>query len=204
MITSEQMKQLEDKSEQLGVSRSQLMENAGKGIYDSVKERFSDLRDKKILIVAYHGNNGGDGFVAADYLSSECEVDVLFIGDETKFKKEADVNFRKIEKNDLIQILVEPEQLDFDDYDIIIDALLGTGVVGEIKEPISFVIDMINKSDAFKIAVDIPSGIDPDTGEGNKFVDADMVITFHDIKSGLEKFKDKTVILDIGIPGELI
>lgn len=197
MITTQQMKQLEDNC---GISKLTLMENAGKGVYKVLKEKFPNLGNKRILIIAYHGNNGGDGFVAARYLCEEVETDVLFIGDENKFKEEAKANFKRIENNERIQILIDPEQTDFDDYDIIIDAILGTGTSGEIKEPIASVIEEINNSTAFKIAVDIPSGINPDTGEAaNKAVNPDLIITFHDVKQGLEKFKDKTVIVDIGI-----
>ena len=111
-------------------------------------------------------------------------------------------NFKRIENNQRIQILIDPEQIDFNDYDIIIDALLGTGSSGELKEPIASVIEEINNSTAFKVAVDIPSGINPDTGEAaNKAINADLIITFHDIKQGLEKFKDKTIVIDIGIKG---
>ena len=85
---------------------------------------------------------------------------------------------------------------DFDDYDIILDALLGTGTSGEIKEPIASAIKGTNDSTAFKVAVDIPTGINPDAGEAaNKAINPDLIITFHDIKKGLENFKNKTVNL---------
>ncbi len=197
MITTQEMKELEESS---GIPRIQLMENAGRGIFSVLKDKFPELKDKKILVVCYHGNNGGDGFVAARYLSEESGVDVLFIGDETKLKEEARINFRKIKNNDRIQVLVDPEQADFDDYDIIIDALLGTGTEGSIKQPISQIIDLVNSSSAYKVSVDIPTGLDPDTGEiHDKIINADLIITMHDIKSGLERYKDKTVIVDIGI-----
>lgn len=193
------MRFLEEKSERQGISKLQLMENAGKCIYTVIKERFPDLKGKKVLVACYHGNNSGDGFVVARYLCEECETDVLFVGDETKFKEEAKDNFKKIEHNDLVQLMVEPEQLAFD-YDIIIDALLGTGSSGKLKEPISSLIDRINESAAFKISIDIPSGLDPDTGEVfDKMIGADLIVTFHDLKNGLEKFKDKVIIVDIGL-----
>ena len=170
-------------------------------VYNVIKERFPDLKEKKILIVAYHGNNGGDGFVAARHLCNEAETDVLFIGDEEKLKPESEANFRKIEFNERIQVLSDPEQTDFDDYDIIIDAMLGIGFSGDIKETIGMYIDLINESKAYKIAVDIPTGLNPDTGEiKDKAVNADLIITFHDVKSGLESLKDKVIIVDIGIP----
>jgi len=187
------MKALEDKSEELGVSKLQLMENAGRCIYDVIKEQFSDLKDKRILIVAYHGNNGGDSFVVARYLSGKAEVDILFLGDEEKLKEEGKINFERIKNDVMIQLMEDYEQIDFDEYDIIIDALLGTGFSGEIREPIASVIDMINDSKGYKIAVDIPSGMK---------VDADLVVTFHDIKEGMESLKDKTKIVDIGIKVE--
>jgi NAD(P)H-hydrate epimerase len=197
MISTKEMKELEDSC---GISKVTLMGNAGMGIYKIINERFTELKGKRILIISHHGNNGGDGFVAARLLSEEAETDLLFIGDEARFKEEARINFKMIENNDRIQILIDPDQIDFDDYDIIIDAILGTGTQGELKEPIRSIIDLINDSKAYKIAVDIPTGLNPDTGEIiDKAVNADLVITFHDIKNGLEKLKDKTVIVDIGI-----
>jgi len=215
MITTEEMKKLEDNC---GVSKLQLMENAGRGIFKTIKEisekqsfsdslsnskfdkKFEDIKNKRILIISYHGNNGGDGFVAARLLCEEAETDILFIGDEDKFKEEAAINFKRIENNERIQLFDDFSMIGFDDYDIIIDAMLGTGVEGDLKEPIRSIIDLINESTAYKIAVDIPTGLNPDTGEViDKAVNADLIITFHDIKQGLNSFKDKIIIVDIGI-----
>ena len=92
MITAQEMLDLEAKYE---IPVINLMENAGKNFTEALKEK-TDVKNKRILIVAYHGNNGGDGFVAARYLCDEAEVNVLFVGDETKLKEEAKVNFKKI------------------------------------------------------------------------------------------------------------
>ena len=197
MISTEEMKQLEDNCD---IPKIQLMENAGRGIYTVLKEKFPDLKDKRILIASYHGNNGGDGFVAGRYLCEEAETTILSVGDESKFKEEARINYIRIENNNKIQLFFQTEDIVFDDYDIIIDALLGTGTQGEIKEPIASVIREINDSKAFKVAVDVPSGINPDTGEAaDNSINPDLIITFHDIKNGLEKFKDKIAVVDIGI-----
>jgi len=88
-----------------------------------------------------------DGFVAADLLSDIAAVDVLFLGREEKLKEEAEMNFERICDNILIQILTDYE-FDFDDYDFIIDAMLGTGIEGELIEPLSSVVDLINESKA--------------------------------------------------------
>lgn len=195
MISSQEMRILEEKG---NIPRITLMENAGKAVYQIIKQRF-DLKDKKILVVCYHGNNGGDGFVAARYLCDEAETDILFIGDENKLKKEALLNFKKLEHNEKIQFLVDDE-VDFDAYDIIVDAILGIGMQGNLNKKISAIIDDINNSKAYKVAVDIPTGLEPDTGMvADKCVNADLIVTFHDIKKGIEKLQDKTVVADIGL-----
>ena len=195
MISSQEMRVLEAKS---SIPRAMLMENAGRAVYQIIKQRF-DLKDKKILVVCYHGNNGGDGFVAARHLCDEAETDILFIGDESKLKKESMSNFKKIEHNEKIQFLVD--DVDFNEYDIIIDAILGIGIQGRLNNEISAVIDGINNSKAYKVSVDIPSGLDPDTGVVvDKCVNADLIVTFHDLKKGLEKLQDKTIVVDIGLP----
>jgi len=195
MISTHEMRQLEDNC---GIPKAVLMENAGKAVCDVLNKKFS-LKDKKILVVSYHGNNGGDGFVAARHLCDDAEVDVLFMGDEKKLKEEALVNFKKIENNEKIQIL-PLESVDFSDYDIIIDAIFGTGIAGEIKDPLATLISNLSKAKAFKVSVDVPSGINPDTGEkANAYFEPDLLITMHDIKNGLVAYKDKTVVADIGI-----
>ena len=190
------MRILEAKS---AIPRYILMENAGRAVYQTIKQRF-DLKDKKILVVCYHGNNGGDGFVAAHYLSDEAEADVLFIGDESKLKKDALANFKRIEHNERIQFVVD-DDVDFEAYDIIVDAILGIGIQGRLNKEISAIIDDINNSKAYKVAVDIPTGLDPDSGVVvDKCIDADLIVTFHDLKKGLEKFQDKVVVAGIGLP----
>ena len=195
-ISPHEMRILETSS---SIPRIVLMENAGKAVYNAIKERF-DLKDKKILVVCYHGNNGGDGFVAARHLCDEAETDILFIGDENKLKKESMVNFKKIGHSEKIQFLLDDE-VDFGEYDIIVDAILGIGIKGRLNREISSVIDDINNSKAYKVSVDIPTGIDPDTGDVvDKCINADLIVTFHDMKKGLENFREKTVVADIGLP----
>ncbi len=195
MISAHEMRALEDNC---SIPKIILMENAGRAVCNILNEKFN-LKDKNILIVAYHGNNGGDGFVAARHLCDDAEVDVLFVGDEKKLKEEALANFRKIENNEKIQFL-SLESMDFSDYDVIIDAIFGTGIAGEIKDPLASLISNLSKAKAFKVSIDVPSGINPDTGEkANAYFEPDLLITMHDIKKGLMGYKDKTVVADIGI-----
>src|SRR3989338_10539876 len=125
MITAAEMLDLETES---GIPIIRLMENAGKAFASALKEKI-DVKNRKILIIAYHGNNGGDGFVAARNLCDDAEVNALFVGDESKLKEGALINFKKIEKNEKIQML-NLEAVDFSDYDVIVDAILGTGIRG--------------------------------------------------------------------------
>ena len=195
MITSQEMKVLEEKS---GIPRATLMENAGRKVAEILREKIG-IKDKKILIVAFHGNNGGDGFVAARHLCDDVEIDILFLGDEEKLKNETLANFKKIENNGKIQFL-GMDAVDFEGYDIVIDAIFGTGIEGKIEDPIASLISKMAESKAFKVSIDVPSGINPDTGEkSNVFFEPDLIITMHDIKKGLAAYKNKTVIADIGM-----
>jgi NAD(P)H-hydrate epimerase len=205
MITIAEMKALEHQAVQQGISLQELMENAGKAVFDVINEKY-ELDNEKIVIFAGQGNNGGDGFVTARHFYKEgYQVIVIFFGDQWKLSEEAKVNYDKIkskvtvievkEKEDLKQFRFQ-ESLDF----IFIDALLGMGIKDEIRDPINFAIDYFNSQKGLKVAVDLPSGMDGDTGEGEQVCQADLIVCFHDIKKGLEKFKDQTVIVDIGIP----
>ena len=197
-ITAAEIRELEDKSEASGISKLQLMENAGKKISEILQEKIG-LEGKKILIACYHGNNGGDGFVAARYLADVCEVDVLFLGDKENMKPLARVNYATLSKKYDIQLFSDYD-FDYDNYDLIIDAIFGIGITGDVNGPAGFAIDFINKSKAYKVSVDIPSGIDPDTGKAaNKHIEPDLIITMHAMKKGLKKYKDKTIVADIGI-----
>jgi len=197
MIGVKEIRTLEKNAENKGLSKLTMMENAGKAVAGILLEK-KDLKGKRVLIACYHGNNGGDGFVAARHLADKTEVDVLFVGDEEKLKEEAKVNFDRIQNNELIQF-ISPDYVDFDDYDAIIDALLGTGSHGSLEYPLSSVVEGINDAKGFKLSIDIPSGLNPDTGEGEKMVNADLIVSLHDVKNGLEKLKGKVVVADIGL-----
>jgi len=98
------------------------------------------------------------------------------------------------------------EHLNNLEFDIIIDGILGTGISGEIREPHSSAITFINRSNVFKLAVDVPSGVDPDTGDKNlPHVIANITVTFHRMKVGMPKRKDvcgEIFVEKIGIPIE--
>lgn len=211
-MTPKDMMVADANAEEIGIPKSALMENAGKCIADHI---ITNLDPCKVTIFAGKGGNGGDGLVATRHLlNNGYKVELLFIGNPNKIKsKETLQNWITIKNintglNNLnLEIIEDSSLLKKIDSAVIVDAMLGTGIVGKIKEPISSAIDLINKSKGIKIAVDIPSGLDPLTGEVlDKAVESDFTITFHKIKSGLKKAKIRYVgniiLYDIGIPNE--
>jgi len=207
MITSQQMKELEEFSEAQGITSLELMENAGREFAVVIRET-CEGEEWKVIIFAGCGNNGGDSFVAARYLSEHFPVTVLLFGEKKKMPAEAKKNFLLLDKPiTIFEIRTNGELEKFhiqkDSHLIMIDALLGTGIKGNIREPLASAINLFNNTPGVKFAVDIPSGLNPDTGElAEKHCQVDHIITFHDLKIGLSKWKNITTIVDIGIPIE--
>jgi NAD(P)H-hydrate epimerase len=207
-ITVKQMYQIEENGHQMGFPRQLMMENAGASMVKRIVEKFPDVSSKKVLVFAGLGNNGGDALVVARHLAGYgTKVTVVLLGNPQDIKTvECKTNWQILEKMKSIQLGFGPGDAANFDVDIIIDGILGTGITGEIREPQASAIDLINKTKAFKIAVDVPSGLDPDTGNtANKYVTADMTVTFHKMKRGIPKRKDLTgtiFVEKIGIPPE--
>ena len=208
-ITVKQMMQIEENGHQMGFFRKLMMENAGAVIARHIVEHYSDLISKKITVFAGLGNNGGDAFVVARHLAGfGCRPTVILLGHPDKIKtEEAKSNWKILEKMNSVNLILASDTLGLvNDTEIIVDGILGTGISGNIREPYSSAIELINQSHAFKLAVDVPSGLDPDTGLVNdKCVKADITITFHKMKIGMPKNPDmcgKIIVEKIGIPPE--
>ena len=206
-ITVAQMMQIENNGHHLGFLKKFMMENAGAAAVKHLVEKFDNLASKNILVFAGLGNNGGDGLVMARHLSGYgAKVKVILLGDPQKIKtEESKWNWGLIEKMNSIELVTGNINYDFQ-ADIIIDGILGTGITGDIREPYAAAIDFINNSTAFKIAIDVPSGLNPDNGEtSNKYVTSDITVTFHKMKIGMPKRTDLcgTIFVEkIGIPPE--
>jgi len=205
------MMQIEENGHQMGFLRKFMMENAGAGATKRLVEKFGDVKSKNVLVFAGLGNNGGDGLVIARHLAGHgSSVTVFLLGEPDNIRsEECSWNWNLLEKMKSIKSLTGGnfELLNnLDKFDIIIDGILGTGISGEIREPQASAITFINKSNAFKLSVDVPSGVDPDTGNKNSpHVTADMTVTFHRMKVGMPKRKDvcgEIFVEKIGIPPE--
>jgi ADP-dependent NAD(P)H-hydrate dehydratase / NAD(P)H-hydrate epimerase len=209
-ISSREMRALEVNAEYFGVSLLQLMELAGRNVAHEVITRIP--KGKQVAIFCGLGGNGGDGFVAARHLlAAGFEVSVFLVGKGHDISHEAALkNFLILEslqgKIPLIEV-TDSAAIPAIAADVVIDALLGTGTKGKLKAPISQVVDALNATKGFKLAVDVPTGIDSDTGDVlGTAVRADLTVTFHKAKKGLEKAKRYTgevVVSDIGLPSEM-
>ncbi|MCG2871598.1 MAG: NAD(P)H-hydrate dehydratase [Sulfolobales archaeon] len=205
MITVSEMRALEINSEALGVPTRLLMENAGRSVKDAVIEVLGTVSGKEVIVFVGHGGKGGDGLVSARHLAGEgARVSVFLLGEI----KHADAlaNLDAINEMDYSVKLIEvkdPSQLTPLNADVLIDAMLGTGVKAKVREPFRTAIEVFNESKGFKVSIDVPSGIDPDTGEElGVSVQPDLVVTFHDLKPGLVNKPFKAKVAKIGIPPE--
>lgn len=211
-MTPKDMMVADSNAEDLGISRTALMENAGKSIADHI---INNLDPCNVTIFVGTGGNGGDGLVAARHLlNNGYDVELLFLGNPSKIKSpETLQNWIATKNINLglnslkLKIIEDSSFLKKINSTVIVDAMLGTGIRGKIKEPISTAIDVINRSNGIKISVDVPSGLDPLSGEvPDKAIESDFTITFHKIKIGLKKARIKYVgniiLYDIGIPRE--
>ena len=202
------MMQIEENGHQMGFLRKFMMENAGASAVKRLDQKFENIDSKNILIFAGLGNNGGDAYVIARHLSGHgSKVTVVLLGFPEKIKtEEGRWNWELLEKMNSIN-LITGEKTSFDfNADIIVDGILGTGISGDIREPYASAMKFVNDSNAFKLAVDVPSGLDPDTGNtSNVFVSVDVTVTFHKMKIGMPKRKDLCGLIyveKIGIPPE--
>ncbi|QLD87817.1 NAD(P)H-hydrate dehydratase [Natronomonas salina] len=200
MITSDEMAVVDANAEALGVPRKQLMESSGSAVADAVREVVDP--GAEVSLVCGRGNNGGDAFVTARFLS-EYEVAVHLLGrEETITTDIASENWEALQSAEIdAEEVRDSADLDLGDPDVVVDAMLGTGVAGALREPAASAAEAINDSGATVVAVDVPSGVDADTGEAEGVaVDADRVVTFHDAKPGLASLDAEVTVADIGIP----
>lgn len=208
ILTSSAMKIAENIAVEKGSSYSELMERAGKGVADKILN-LCDVSDKQVTVLCGKGNNAGDGLVSARYLSEMgAKITVIFVmGKELSALSRA--NLYELEKRQVYFLDDEdslPRRLEaLRSSDIIIDAVFGTGFNGELPPSCKEIFEIANLSHAIKISLDIPSGINCDTGffDEDTF-NADYTYSFaslkpaHILKSSVS-LCGKIEIIDIGI-----
>lgn len=204
LYTAEEMSRADAGAQERGIPGGVLMERAGAQMASLALERFAPSR---ALVISGGGNNGGDGFVIARELHrSGVEVAVL----ATKGEYEGDPATNLEALRNLGVRLISAEDLDSEltQADLVVDALLGTGFSGEVREKEAGIIEKMNSASAPVLAVDVPSGVDGATGEVQGVaVSADLTVCAHAVKVGCvispgHEHSGEVVAVDIGIPQE--
>ncbi len=221
-LTRRQVREVDRRAiEDFAVPGVVLMENAGRGAADIVRQAFeSEVRKAPdgafVAIVCGRGNNGGDGLVIARHLSNASVPVELFLACEpARLAGDAATNFAIVDRMALschpfdTQDRVAAAAHRLGEAVVIVDALLGTGFAGDVRSPLDKVIEAINNAeDAAVIAIDVPSGLDCDTGvPSNATVRAEATVTFVATKAGLARsdaYTGRVHVVDIGAPAEII
>jgi hydroxyethylthiazole kinase-like uncharacterized protein yjeF len=202
----------------LGISGVVLMENAGRSCAELIKELLEGVAGPKVCIFCGRGNNGGDGYVIARHLlNSGVRVTVVICGDRKKIKGDAKTNLdilermgRCVEQLNLAGMSIAGQVETFAaGADMIVDGLLGTGLSGQLSGEYAQLIEGINARNCPILAVDIPSGLDCDTGEPlGAAIRADYTVTFVAVKKGFAsasaaRYTGRVFVASIGVdPGQ--
>ena len=195
MITATEMRVLDRNAQHFGVSILDLMENAGKAVADTAAREFG-ISGKRILVVCGTGNNGGDGLVAARLLAKDARVTVLLARTPDQLgTPEARTNFDRLKDVPIVEGLDRSEDV-MAQADLIIDALLGIGVSGPLREPFATFIHQMNSAGRPILSVDVPSGLGTEAA-----VRPIATVALHDTKEGMtEENSGRILVADIGIP----
>ena len=220
VVTAAEMRQIDqDTIKDIGIPGIVLMETAGSAIVRAIEQHYPT--HKRIGILAGKGNNGGDGIVIARQLAHiGYDVYLFLVSPPESFTGEAAVNLQ-IAKNLALRIeeiltdatLETEESVSFNYItrcELLVDAIFGTGLRGEVREPIATLINTINNFSIPILSVDLPSGLDADTGNPlGTCVQADRTVTIGLPKRGLlvhpgAEFAGKLEVVDIGFPEQVI
>jgi len=201
--------------EALGLPGIVLMENAGRQIAEAARAMLAGRKKPRVVILAGPGNNGGDGFVVARHLAmAGIRAEVALLAPREKIVGDADTNLRVLEAMGFqIRVLAGKVEAMLGELrpmlaeaDLVVDGMLGTGTRGEIREPYASAIGAVNDARRPVLAIDIPSGLDPDTGKPlGPTIRATKTVTLAAVKVGFRKpgaaeYTGEVVLADIGVP----
>jgi ADP-dependent NAD(P)H-hydrate dehydratase / NAD(P)H-hydrate epimerase len=214
VLTAEGMRSADQHAiEHLSLPGRLLMENAGRTAADFIEKQLGTASRRRVLVLCGKGNNGGDGLVIARVLHARgARVRVAVLGSPDELTPDATANWDSLNRiaehvDDLeVAVVTSPERLNRFWPEWVIDALLGIGVSGPLHDPVDGFARFINECEALCVAVDVPTGLNSDTGEaGQNTVRANLTVTLGARKMGL-LFRDgpdcagKVHVTDIGIP----
>jgi len=202
--------------EDAGVPGVVLMENAGRNVADAVDQLLGGAAARRVAVVAGAGNNGGDGFVVARHLTIRgARVVTFLLAERKKIAGDAQTNLiildnlaadvRTVGGPALANLAAQLEE-----FDLIVDAVGGTGIRGPLRGALAVGVQEINAAGKPVVAVDIPTGLDCDTGLARgPVVRADITVTFVARKKGFDAegadaYTGKVRVVDIGIPEDVV
>lgn len=220
ILTAAEMREVDRlTSQQYAIASLTLMENAGHSIAEFIRSRFANLKRRRVVVLCGKGNNGGDGFVVARYLREMgANPTVYLFAAPEDIHGDAAVNLKRWqEASGELHMIHGPDEWKpgkqvLRSADIVVDALLGTGVRGPVEGLFGDVIRDVNQKSPWQevVAVDIPSGLPSDTGEvSDAVVMANCTVTLTAPKIGMllghaSKAVGQLLVRDIGSPRELI
>lgn len=210
-LTVKQMKEIDKNAIKYGIPVELMMENAGKAIAVHVFQKFPNLKVKNITCISGWGNNGGGVISAARHLTCfGAKITIILLKSKKFMSSPSKFHLFITRRNKYINVIYVNKHNSkkissiIKNSDIIIDGIFGTGFDSEIKDPIYTIITQMNKSKAYTLSNDVPSGINADTGiTVNISVNPDFVIALHKPKKCILNSKIKFKIADIGIPPEI-
>ena len=219
-LTREEMRELDRKTiEEYKIPGIILMENAGRNVAEEVIKMINKPEEVKVAVLCGKGNNGGDGFVVARHLHNHgISVCVFLITRISDILKDGDaftnlhillnMKIPVIETYDIKGVNNIVKELN--NYNLLVDALFGTGLSGEVREPFKTLINGINNSNKPVVSVDIPSGLDCNTGKIlGTAIKATKTVTFAASKKGFYSedgphYTGEVLVTDISIPKHLL
>lgn len=198
IYNEKQIKKIDKQAEKQGITLYMLMENAGRGLYERLKVKLT--KKDKIVILCGTGNNGGDGIVLARYLK-ENDYNVLLTFPLGKPATEV-----------AIEHLAYYEQEGFDvsmfnyyqAYDVIIDSLIGISLNRSPNKYLTELLSWSNRSNALRIAIDLPTGVSANDGEVDQAFNADLTVCLHGVKPsaylvGTSRYFGEVEVVEIGL-----
>ncbi|MEG2080018.1 MAG: NAD(P)H-hydrate dehydratase [Oscillospiraceae bacterium] len=214
ILTYNEIKEIEAKADKSGISYLRLMENAGSAAAKEIRNRFDETNKRNVAVICGKGKNGGDGFVIARKLFENGYNVTVFLAMGVPTAQTSIEMFENVRAMNINIEMIDEDRLKLkfklSKFDIIIDAIFGTGFVGETDIKLSGIIDVINQSTAYVVSIDLPSGMYTDTSVlSNAIVRPDLTITVIALKSSLvlsptAQMAGEKVVISIGISEEIL
>ncbi len=207
LLTSDQMRALDRNAiETIGIPGIVLMENAARAVLDAIEDHYDNVAELTVAVLCGPGNNGGDGFALARHLHlGGADVDVILLTDPAKLKGDALTNYRLLEALG-VTVVEWDDELMLDEYDLLVDAIFGTGSFRAPEGIFADAIRAMNEAQVPVMAIDLPSGVDASTGRApGEAVEATETVTLQCAKVGLllppgRDFVGDLIVAPISIP----